>query len=222
MRLRYTTYEAKARFSELLRHVRAGRTVTISYHGKPVAEVRPLESAPTGLEARLADLESRGLLSSSSGPRWGLQVRCEATWRVGAIPGRARLMSVAYVDTSLLVSIAFGEPGAESSVRRLNEQDRLVSSILLEAEMRATFRRQGIKYRPEVTNGITWVHPDRPVSAELAAALEFGHLRGADLLHVATALYTVGSNLLKAASDLTFLTLDARQRSTAAALGFRT
>ena len=74
MGLLYTTYEAKARFSELLRQVRAGRTVTISYHGKPVAQVRPLEGAPDGLEARLADLESRGLLSGPSEPRWDYAV----------------------------------------------------------------------------------------------------------------------------------------------------
>lgn len=131
-------------------------------------------------------------------------------------------MSIAYVDTSLLISIAFSEPGAESSVRKLKEHDRLVSSILLEAELRATFRRQEIEYRPELTNGITWIHPDRSVSAELAAALEFGYLRGADLLHVATALYAAGNDSPANVSDLTFLTLDGRQRASAAALGFRT
>lgn len=69
MDLQYTTYEAKARFSELLRLVRAGRTVRISYHGKPVAEIRPLEHAAHGLDARLADLESRGLLVGPSAAR---------------------------------------------------------------------------------------------------------------------------------------------------------
>ena len=131
-------------------------------------------------------------------------------------------MSIAYVDTSLLVSIAFGEPGAASSVRKLSEYDRLLSSILLEAELRASFRRQGIEYRPELTNGITWVCPDRPVSAELAAAMEHGYLRGADLLHVATALYAVGSASADATSELAFLTLDLRQRNSAVALGFQT
>lgn len=63
MRLLYSTYEAKARFSEVLRHVREGKTVTISYRGEPVAEIRPLRRESTDLEERLADLERRGILS---------------------------------------------------------------------------------------------------------------------------------------------------------------
>jgi prevent-host-death family protein len=63
MRLLYSTYEAKARFSEVLRHVREGKTVTISYRGEPVAEIRPLSERPTRLEERLADLERRGILT---------------------------------------------------------------------------------------------------------------------------------------------------------------
>ena len=40
----YSTHQARARLSELLRHVRDGKTVTITYRGEPVAEVRPLET----------------------------------------------------------------------------------------------------------------------------------------------------------------------------------
>lgn len=57
----YSTYEAKARFSEILRRVREGRTVTVSYHGEPVAEIRPIRRVP-GLPARLDRLEDRGVL----------------------------------------------------------------------------------------------------------------------------------------------------------------
>lgn len=63
----YSTYEAKARFSELLRRVREGRVVTITYHGEPVAEVRPLESAG-GTEARLERLRERGVLIPAPDP----------------------------------------------------------------------------------------------------------------------------------------------------------
>ena len=38
----YSTDEAKARFSTILRHVRAGNMVTITCDGKAVAEIRPL------------------------------------------------------------------------------------------------------------------------------------------------------------------------------------
>ena len=42
MGITYSAHEAKARFAEMLRHVREGETVTVSYGGEPVAEVRPL------------------------------------------------------------------------------------------------------------------------------------------------------------------------------------
>ena len=50
-------------------------------------------------------------------------------------------MSVAYVDTSVLTAIAFGEPDAAEHARRLDEFARLISSNLLEAELRAAFAR---------------------------------------------------------------------------------
>lgn len=62
MSLIYSTYQAKARFSEVLRHVREGRTVTISYRGEPVAEIHAIEKGPRTIEERLYDLERRGIL----------------------------------------------------------------------------------------------------------------------------------------------------------------
>jgi prevent-host-death family protein len=58
---RYTTYEAKARFSEVLKKVREGRTITVTYHGAPVAEIRPL-GRNSGTLARLEWLRSRGVI----------------------------------------------------------------------------------------------------------------------------------------------------------------
>ncbi len=43
--LMYSTYEAKAKLSELLDEVASGKTVLITRHGKPVAEVRPVREA---------------------------------------------------------------------------------------------------------------------------------------------------------------------------------
>lgn len=62
----YSTYEAKARFSELLRKVREGRTVTITYHGKAVAEMRPLDPEG-GTAARLEWLRRRGVVVPGEG-----------------------------------------------------------------------------------------------------------------------------------------------------------
>lgn len=69
MHLVYSTYEAKARFSEVLRHVREGRTVTVSYRGEPVAEIRPTQRGPETIEERLDELERRGIIVASGQPR---------------------------------------------------------------------------------------------------------------------------------------------------------
>ena len=47
----FSTYDAKARFSEVLRRVREGRTVTVTYQGEPVAEIRPLDRSAARLLA---------------------------------------------------------------------------------------------------------------------------------------------------------------------------
>ena len=63
----YSTYEAKAKFSELIRKVRAGQRVVIAYRGEAIAEIRPLEGAGTSLEKTLARLEDQGILSPDPG-----------------------------------------------------------------------------------------------------------------------------------------------------------
>ena len=58
----YSSSEARARFSEILRQVRRGRTVRESYRGSPVAEIRPIGGAEASLARRLERLEERGVL----------------------------------------------------------------------------------------------------------------------------------------------------------------
>ncbi len=58
----YSTYDAKARFSELLRKVRGGLSVTITYRGEPVAELRPIDP-PGSTDARIERLAERGLVT---------------------------------------------------------------------------------------------------------------------------------------------------------------
>ena len=74
----YSTHQAKAQFSELLRQVREhGETVTVTYRGKPVAEIKPVRSnsperdtsKPQTTEERLDELERRGALLRSGKPR---------------------------------------------------------------------------------------------------------------------------------------------------------
>jgi len=70
MAITYSVYEAKARFSEVLRQVRDGKTVAISFRGEPVAEIRAIKKqrSPT-LDERLAELERNGCLVHAILPR---------------------------------------------------------------------------------------------------------------------------------------------------------
>ncbi len=124
-------------------------------------------------------------------------------------------MNVAYVDTSCLVAIAFGEKGGRAMGRRLKEFDELVSANLLEAELLAAFRREGVAEAADLPVPVSWIIPDRPLSAEIARVLAAGYVRGADCWHLATALY-----LAETPADINFLSLDTRQMQVAAELGF--
>lgn len=126
-------------------------------------------------------------------------------------------MAVAYIDTSCLVAIAFGETAATAMKRRMRQFDELVSSSFLEAELRSAFRREGAEYETGIAADLSWLVPDRPLTEEIARVLEAGYVRGADCWHLATALY-----LSPESEALSFLTLDASQRKVAKQLGFST
>jgi predicted nucleic acid-binding protein len=126
-------------------------------------------------------------------------------------------MNVAYVDTSCLVAVAFGERGAAALARRLGRFDRLVSSNLLEAEFRAACVREAVEPDGAMLAALSWVLPDRPLGNEIGQVLAAGQVRGADCWHLATALYLAGDPSL-----IAFVTLDQRQRTVAEELGFAT
>lgn len=72
----YSIYEAKARFSEVIREVREGETVTVSYRGEPVAEIRAIQRSETPtLDDRLDDLERRGALVRPAAANRGFRMR---------------------------------------------------------------------------------------------------------------------------------------------------
>lgn len=125
-------------------------------------------------------------------------------------------MSVAYVDSSILVAIAFQEEGSEQLVALLESFDRLACSNLVEAELRSACHRERITYDAEILSDIEWVIPDRTLSEEIADVLATGYSTGADVWHLATSLFYTPDP-----SEISFLTLDIRQRSVAEALGFR-
>ncbi|HUO83640.1 MAG TPA: type II toxin-antitoxin system prevent-host-death family antitoxin [Thermoanaerobaculia bacterium] len=61
----YSTWEAKAKFSEIVRKVRQGQSVYVSYRGERVAEIRPLDSSAMTLEERLRSLEKNGTIAGA-------------------------------------------------------------------------------------------------------------------------------------------------------------
>lgn len=126
-------------------------------------------------------------------------------------------MTVGYVDSSCLVAIAFAEPGHELVAAHLARHDQIVSSNLLEAEYRSALSREGVMPDGPVPGRISWAMPHRPLSPEIQAVLEAGQLRGADLWHLACALY-----ISPDPHDLAFLTLNLHQAWVAASLGFPT
>ena len=125
-------------------------------------------------------------------------------------------MGVAYVDTSVLAAIAFNEPDAASLIGRLGGFTRVTSSILLEAELRSAFARERRRWQQGFLSGIEWVLPRRPLTGEIDVVLDAGYLRGADLLHMASALYAA-----KSEQGMAFLTLYRRLSEVAKALGFQ-
>jgi uncharacterized protein with PIN domain len=123
----------------------------------------------------------------------------------------------AFVDTSALVAIAFGEAGAAATARRLSSFDVVHASDLLEAELRSAFSRERVEMDRTLIDQLHLVLPRRTLSDEVARVLSAGYLRGGDCWHLATALY-----LAPSPHELTFVTLDERQRAVAATLGFAT
>ncbi len=125
-------------------------------------------------------------------------------------------MKLAYIDTSCLVAIAFGEAGATKVASRLERMDRLFASNLLEAELRSALARERLSADPAgLLSGITWVYPNRPLRGEFERVMGEGHVKGGDLWHLACALFLAPEPM-----DLAFLTLDKRQEEVARRLGF--
>ena len=124
-------------------------------------------------------------------------------------------MKRGYVDTSVLLAIAFAEPNAAELAKRLASYDQLHASPLLEAEFASALQRESLEDREENLHAaIRFLHPLRRLTVEIETTTAAGQLRGADLFHVASALFVAPN------AKITFLSLDAKQREVAARLGF--
>ncbi len=211
----YSTYEAKTKFSELLRKVRQGGRVVITFHGEPVAEIRPIEKSVETFEERLDRLKRKASLAPgcSRASERHLEADRSSTWRPAAIPRRSRL-SIAYVDTSCLVAILLAEPGSRALRARPLRLDLVFQpprSRAPSAVFSARVSRSSAKSSFTTCAGSSriarWARRSRRVFAS-------GQLRGADAWHLGLRA------LLSPDAEITFLSLDAKQREVAAQLGF--
>ena len=64
----FSLYDAKARFSEIVRMVREGASVTVTVHGEPVAEIRPVQGEKRDIAARVSQLTDDGVIVPSNKP----------------------------------------------------------------------------------------------------------------------------------------------------------
>jgi predicted nucleic acid-binding protein len=129
-------------------------------------------------------------------------------------------LSSAYVDSSFLVAILLGEPRSRLLEATLGRFDDPLAGDLLVAEVLATAAREGLPRELVVPalERIDLVLPDRSLEPEMTQVLGLGRLRGADLWHLACALYVAGPDR----EAVAFLSRDAPQRQLARRLGFPT
>ncbi len=95
------------------------------------------------------------------------------------------------IDSSALVAIAFNEPSASALTETINKCEKVIISNFLEAKLRSAFARESVEIPESWPPGIGWTAPDRPLTNELAIALDAGISSGENLWHVASALYAV-------------------------------
>jgi len=128
-------------------------------------------------------------------------------------------LSSIYLDTSAFLAVLFGEPQSTPVLSILRDAGEILASDLLEAEARAAGARRN---RPEeemdtALAKLSLFQPNRALTAELKRVLSISPLlRGADLWHLACALYLAGDP-----SNLPFVTLDEAQGEAAGRLGFK-
>lgn len=124
-----------------------------------------------------------------------------------------------YIDSSYVLAILFQEDSHKAASLRLSRSSRIYSSILLEAEVLSAIKRNGLNPEDadEIFSMVSFVDISKRLSHEIKLTLQKGYAKGADTLHLATAL-----SLDPTAKQIAFLTLDKTQTKIAKQLGFVT
>ena len=139
------------------------------------------------------------------------------TQQESALNPQESAMNVGYVDTTCLIAISFDNAEANKVAARLQQFDVLVSSCVLEAELRSTLEEEGISSDPSrLLDWIQWLVPERPLTEQLKQVLQESNPGKSAVWHLACGLY-----LSPDPEQLVFLTLDDRQAQAALKLGFQ-
>ena len=128
-------------------------------------------------------------------------------------------MKTAYIDSSFLVAILFGEAEVRRYKKQLKTLDKLVSSSLLVAEVLSAAKRETVEFEPvrRMLETVDLLYPGESNIDLLEDILKIDYLKGADAFHLSSALWFAGKNV----KEVAFLTLDKKQKEVAGKLGFR-
>ncbi|MBN2529790.1 MAG: PIN domain-containing protein [Deltaproteobacteria bacterium] len=127
-------------------------------------------------------------------------------------------MKIGYIDTSVLVAMAFDDAGGSFIGRFVKTFDRLYSSSLLEAEFFSAAKRENkLAEAAQFIRPVRFVYPDINLTRYHRQVLNESPIEGSALYHLSCALY-----LFQRPQDVFFLSLHPPQAALAARLGFQT
>lgn len=126
-----------------------------------------------------------------------------------------------YLDTSAWIAWKFGQTGQEKFLEIDFEKDTVIASPLLVSEYVAFLGREKLltetRFEDEL-GFIHWIYPSDPLFQESLECVRAYAVKGADLHHLATALWFSQDSR----DELYFLTCDHQQEAAAKKLGFQT
>ena len=130
-------------------------------------------------------------------------------------------LAIAYLDPTALIPIVFGEePVGAATQERLNRFPVLVSSNLLEAELRGRFERESQLFDLDWLSGIEWVQPRGSLGSEMDRIQALASLSPIRMWHLANAVHLASRlSLTNRRADLAFITLNEQQEAVARDLG---
>ncbi len=130
-------------------------------------------------------------------------------------------LAIVYLDPTALIPIVFGEePVGAVTQERLNRFPILMSSNLIEAELRVEFEIEGQIFDPSWLSGIEWIQPRGSLGAEMDRIQAFASLSPIRMWHLVNAVYFADRlSLANRRADLAFITLNEQQETVAWDLG---